>query len=186
MSVKKGLLLCGIAWLLLPVAAEDCTDSSTCGACTQFRFTDSTKTTVSCESCSFLRVAIQDKTMRVTSVSSTNKMGDFLCNSALMWVVVVGLIVLGLCCLCCAVWLLVFKPFKVHAAAKKSGEGSTFNARPEEPSVEVDHVVVQQQHHYYQQQASHSFEAEQQKGPEVAPVYYYANEPNYSMNQNLY
>lgn len=183
MSVKKGLLLCGIAYLVLSVAAEDCTDSDKCGSCTQFKFTDSSKTSVSCESCSFLRVAIKDKTMRLSSISSTNKMGDYLCNSALMWVVVVGLIVLGLCCLCCAVWLLAFKPFQVHAA-KKSSDVSTLNARPDQPSVEIDQVVVQP--HYYQPQASYSFEAEPQKDPEAAPVYVYSHEPNFSVNHNLY
>ena len=104
MSVKIGILLCGIAFLVLPAVAEDCTDSDKCGSCTQYKFTDSTKTSVSCESCSFLRVAIKDKTMRLTSVSSTNKIGDYLCNSALMWVVVIALIILGVCCLGCAVW----------------------------------------------------------------------------------
>lgn len=183
MSVKIGILLCGIAFLVLPAVAEDCTDSDKCGSCTQYKFTDSTKTSVSCESCSFLRVAIKDKTMRLTSVSSTNKIGDYLCNSALMWVVVIALIILGVCCLGCAVWLLVFKPFQVHAA-KKSTDGSTFNARPEEHSVEIDHVVVQP--HYYRPEASNSFEAEYQKEPEAAPVYNYAQEPNYSVNNNLY
>ena len=45
-------------------------------------------------------------------------------------------------------------------------------------------MVVQP--HYYRPEASNSFEAEYQKEPEAAPVYNYAQEPNYSVNNNLY